>query len=481
MSKEKAKGNLPYDKWLETLDEKEKAAAIKRLITNRTKQGTKKGTTKKKTGRRNTYTRRNGTGRYVSNGGRAIVYPNIVGYGPYHLSGDVSWGQPDSYFRGNLKGGLSDTVSGLGEYVVRRNSLMSAIDMGQSPPRVMNTNRGEATILNHREYITDITSGPGTPSLFNLAEYALNPGNDQLFPFLGKIAQRFQEYEIRGMLVELKSLSSDYAAALSLGSIFMAADYNVLGPAPPNKQALENMEYASSCKPSRSLIMPIECDPRNAVDTHLYVAINSDYQGGDKRLFDLAKIYIGSQGIPTANTPIAEMWVTYEIALFKPIISADTIASYDYGIHARCTGITADYPLGDNQSRIPGSSPAIITTETDIIFPEGIVDKYLISLLWNGGSTGATAGAFPTVMYVSNTKPLAVFNDGSAFQQSNVSASGDGTNCTRLVLTFIIQTTLDTQPFVPSIRFLNNGNFPDNSLLDIIVTAYNNNIAEDIG
>lgn len=137
-------------------------------------------------------------------GGAAIVYPNIVGRGPYHLSGGLSWGNPDSYFRGNLTGGISDTVQGLGAYSVRRNSLLSAVDLGQDPPMVRNTNGGEATVINHREYICDISSGGGNPSNFHLEQFEINPGNPKLFPFLSAIARNFQEYEIRGMSIPLR-------------------------------------------------------------------------------------------------------------------------------------------------------------------------------------------------------------------------------------------------------------------------------------
>lgn len=275
---------------------------------------------------------------------------------------------------------------------------------------------------------------------------------------MGKIAQRFQEYEVRGMLVELKSLSSDYAASLSLGSIFMSADYNVLGPAPPNKQALENMEYASSCKPSRSLIMPIECDPRNAVDTHLYVAINNDYQGGDKRLYDLAKIYVGSQGIPTQSTPIAEMWITYEIALFKPIISQESIGGIENDCHFLCQGISSEFPLGTNIQRAPGSSVTILADSTTISFPAGVEDYYLVSMLYNGTSTGGvSSGKFPSVIFVTNTEPQPAWNDGSAFFQSNTSISGEGLNCTRICCTFVVHCKIETAPYVPVIKFADDG------------------------
>lgn len=238
---------------------------------------------------------------------------------------------------------------------------MSAVDLGQDPPRVTNTNKGEATIINHREYLGDLFSGAGTPTNYALQKYELNPGNSNLFPFLSSIAKQFQEYEIRGMLVELKSLSSEYASNLALGSVFMAADYNVYGNDPATKQQLENMEYASSAKPSKSMIMPIECDPSNNMSTHKNIAIDNAYHTGDKRLYDWANVYIGSQGIPQENTPLAEIWLTYEIALFKPIISGNdhhhVTGDWDSAMF-QTVNVTTAHPMGNlvvpNSTNSPG-------------------------------------------------------------------------------------------------------------------------------
>lgn len=214
-------------------------------------------------------------------------------------------------------------VIGLGEYKVKKNSLMANVDMGTDPPRVKNSMKGEATIIHHREYLGDLMTGPGAVSPFRISSYNLNIGNSLLFPFGSALAKNFQEWEPRGIIVELKSISSEYAANLSLGSMFMAVDYNSLDSAPVNKTELENLEYAVSQKPSKSCMMPVECAMANDVLTHLYVSLDGDYDGGDPRFSDLGKLHIGSYGIPNTgglSSPIAEIWISYEIALFKPHI-----------------------------------------------------------------------------------------------------------------------------------------------------------------
>lgn len=384
---------VPYRDWFNSLDDTGKQRAITRAMDKHAKAQDAKATgggKRKRTyrqGKKRAYKRMRGGGGGISAGGGAIVYPNVIGRGPYRLTGGVEWGSPNSYFKGKLGGDLvsRDYVTGSGPYNVKKNSLVSALDLGMSPPAVTNIGR-EAFVLRHREYIMDIYSGSGSPATdFKLETFKLNPGNSQIFPFMAAIAQRFQEYEITGMLVELKSLTSDFSTNISLGSVFMAADYNVLGSLPANKQQLENMEYSSSCKPSHSLVMPIECDPRNNSNTHLYIAIDNRYDGGDERLYDWCTIMIGSQGIPSENTPLAEMWITYEVALYKPILSVENTNATTIGVKYNFTDFSANNAFGTISGRagndyalFPRLGPSLMG------LPPDREAYYLVCVEWHG-------------------------------------------------------------------------------------------------
>lgn len=210
---------------------------------------------------------------------------------------------------------------GFGDYTVKQNSLLQ---MGTDPPQIRN-GLSDAVVVRHREYLGDLRSGGLTglgTSEFVLQDFSINPGNAALFPFLSNIATNFQEYEMRGMILELKSLTSEFSTNSILGSMFVGTHYNVLAPDPSTKQQIENLEYSSSSKPSTSLVHAIECARGANVDTHLYVTRDSNYQNGDPRFYDLGKIFVGSQGIPVGTAPIAEMWISYEVALYKPILQS---------------------------------------------------------------------------------------------------------------------------------------------------------------
>lgn len=408
-----------------------------------------------------------GMGAYGVQGG---IQGSVLGQ-QYHLGG---------FYNSGSNGLL--TASGYGDYVIKKNSLMGMIDLGTSPPRVMNTNKGEATIINHREYLGDLLSGTGEPTAFKLQTWTLNPGNSSLFPFLGTIAQKFQEYELRGCLFELKTLSSDYAAALSLGSMFMAADYNVLGPAPISKQQLENMEYASSSKPSCSMIMPIECDPRNDVATHLYVASDGDYQGGDKRLFDLCNVYIGTQGIPSEETPVAEIWVTYEVALFKPIIQQQEMPENQLlSAHLIGSGCDTATPFGTTVQWVAGSSDQFIQTDDlSIQFPSVPGMRIMMVAHWVG-SVAAVAGSYPEVIPTGTCLELnKIWASSGQFHIDGEIGAEPPTVLSEMILVYtFIQNTKPGEETLGGFSFAPDGNFPTGTVKgDFYFTTISSEVLE---
>lgn len=222
-------------------------------------------------------------------------------------------------------------VFGFGSYEgsLKKNSL---IDMGMDPPMVVNTKKGEGVTVRHREYAFDMQNGvpvaPATTSPFDLftngGAMNINPANPNLFPYLSTLAACFEEYEWEGLLFEFKSNTSESpTSSLTLGSVFMAAQYNVLDAAFTTKTQVENYEYAMSAKPSCSQLLPIECSPAYNSNTHLYVKQNNTLPVGppyaDPRLYDLGTLSLGSQGIPSATAvDLGEIWSTYQVTFYKP-------------------------------------------------------------------------------------------------------------------------------------------------------------------
>lgn len=379
-----------------------------------------------------------------------IMQPSIVGYGAYGPGGAIGE-QLGSWAGGKLGGMAGDalgTIFGFGDYTINSNSLWNseAINAGTNPPKVINTHKGEAFIVNHREYLKELVSGPmsvvnpSSGTLFQLETIALNPGNSDLFPWLSQLASNFQEYEIRGMIVELKTEAADYSSNFNIGAMFMSADYNVLNPAPVNKRELENQEYATSSKPSNSLIYGVECAPSLTSTPHLFVCQNREYPAGaDKRLYDLCNLHIGSQGLPAANTVIAEIWVSFEVALFKPILA--NIDDQAIGAHFTLSDCTTVEPFNGHIARPNNRGDfAILNPHPDTIqLPDEVGIEYLIVCSWHSSDSHPFVWGNP--ISTSGCTILSnMWADNSGIDANNVTdATGYPTN--GLVAAFNVVTT----------------------------------------
>jgi len=258
---------------------------------------------------------------------RSMV-PAVKGKGAYYdANGTRQRGLPPNYWGDvgeKLWNGASSIAewAGFGAYNVRQNSFSGALMAGNSPAIMANSGNGTGnTIITHREYVGELTTGAlaAGSTGFVLTKYTINPGNRALFPWLASIALNYQFYRVCGMILELKSESSSYAAQLSMGTMFMATNYNSLDDAPSDKFELLNMEFSTSGRPCDDQIHLIECAHPETVQTKLYVTGDSNYKGGDARLYNLGDVYIGTFGCPNANQKVAEIWVTYQMELFRPI------------------------------------------------------------------------------------------------------------------------------------------------------------------
>lgn len=396
---------VPRDQHVETLSLDE----LKKFYVDKDPKKAKKTTKKRayKKARRGSYGR--------GGAGTNIVYPNVVGRGAYGLSGGLSWGNEGDYFRGSLGGYYNDqpagtVVGGRGAYNVKSNSLLM-IPEGQGPPSIINV--AGQTVIRHREYLGDMTCPTGAPSPFNIFfQQVINPGNPTMFPWLSQITPNWQEWEALGMIFEMKTMSSDYTANTSLGTVFAATDYNTLAAAPVNKQQLENMEFSQSCKSSCSILMPIECNPRLNVAQHLYIAPNLDYNGGDPQLYNLGQVFMGSQGLPNSGGvvgTIAELWVSYEIVLYKPKIpnAVDAVEALPLGLFV-CSGVTNAHSIGTlgnqrvvpPQSLVPGSGlpKYSLLPEVIAITAAAVGDRFTIIIRYGFDSASSTATYGPPTL-----------------------------------------------------------------------------------
>jgi hypothetical protein len=263
---------------------------------------------------------------------------------------------------------LFKMVTGFGDYSVGDNSLMTG---GMSPAMIRNSAVSNSVLVRHREYLGDILAN----TTFANAAYPINPGVFQTFPWLSQLAANFEQYRIRGLIFEFKSLSSDAvlssATNSSLGAVIMATEYNSLSLPYPDKRTMENSQYATSSKPSCSFIHPIECARSQTSVSELYVR-GGAVSTGDLRLYDLGIFQIATVGQQAGGGVLGELWLTYEIEFFKPQLPS-VIQSEVLTDHFQLVSVTNAHPLGAASTLpVSGSSIGCVCGINAILFPTGI-------------------------------------------------------------------------------------------------------------
>lgn len=187
-------------------------------------------------------------------------------------------------------------------------------------------NRG-GIIINNREFVCDIL--PSTD--FTKIDYDINPGLYQSNPWLADIAAQYEQYQIRAMLFEYKSLCSDSTSVsntMGLGSVIMAINYNQFNEPFTDKRSMEHYSGATSKKPTESNIIVLDIKAgQNPIPGLKWCRSTPVPTDSDIRLYDHGRFSIATQGQPgdISKPPlgakpgtIGELWVAYEIEFFKP-------------------------------------------------------------------------------------------------------------------------------------------------------------------
>lgn len=338
--------------------------------------------------------------------------------------------------KGKLVGeGITSVLNalGLGSYQIESNSLLQpgALDLGGEIPRIANDGIHECILVRKEEYIGDLITGSGTPSQFDVQVLDINPANGDLFPWLAQIASQFQEWKLRGMLVVLKTIASDVSTALSLGQMFGVVQYDVDGAPFTNMQQILNYQGASSQKVSKSVVVPVECKESENVLTHLFVATNGVIPTGkDPKFYNLAKLWVGSEGCPQANTKIAQIWVTYDIALYKSFMGSggDLALGIQSGHWTSTTFANAAPLTGFPAGADPDNFFRGEVTSTTIKFPHNSTQGiWLVGVRWSGGSASLTA---PVVTFTGCEAKVLFAN----YSSGQIAAPAPTTTATRLMM-----------------------------------------------
>lgn len=365
---------------------------------------------------------------------------------------------------------LGSKLFGMGDYRIAPDS----VPLFQSEPG----HRLNSFI--HKEYLGDIFSSQDfAATTFNINPGLNDPGNAiagnrGMFPWLARIAQQYEEYKIDGMVVYYVPTSSDSVVASAttpaMGSVSIATEYNANKPNFTNLVDMLNHQFSNSKKPSEMIAHPIECDLKDRPMPMQY--IRSDTQAdGDILHYDLGKTTVAVTGCQADGQNLGQLWVSYKVSLFKPILAEQADSPFVLSTHYRIgTGVTTSAYFGSSIPTTPenGSTFEVTLANTTITFPESITSGNWIFGYRVTGASSVITNAL-TVTLTSGASSLAMFHAGASAALAPFPAGATST-----VLSSVFAFTI-TAP--SAVLTLSSGTIPGTQTTgDLFITQFNPNL-----
>lgn len=206
-------------------------------------------------------------------------------------------------------------------------------------PNMVTRPNGDCFIT-HREYVGEIlASATGPPTTFNLSSFALNPGLASVFPWLSKIAQNYESYQLQ----RLRFCYQTEAPSSLGGTLVMAIDYDAIDTAPATKQAA--LAYRGSV---RSAPWNDCCHDSTSEDLHkmksFFIRSGAIPANADLKTYDIGNLFVITQGVTTSGATCGELYVEYSVKLMTPIFEPQN--SLAGGSFAGANTQTAANPYG---------------------------------------------------------------------------------------------------------------------------------------
>lgn len=330
---------------------------------------------------------------------------------------------------GQWAGNGVSKIFGWGAYKIKQNSMFDK-NTGSQVPMMHSSN--DSIRLTHREYLGDVSSSVA----FTKTTYPVNPGISSTFPYLAALAGNFQEYSFKGLVFEFKSTSANAlnSTNTALGSVSMVAQYRSDLPAPASKIALLNEMWAVDTKPCDSIILPVECDPAECPMKVQYIRSSGVPAGSDIKMYDLCNVTIATVG-SQATAVVGELWVSYDVELYKPIVSLNASTLAANCAHYVGTNPSGTYFTGTTVSQSFDDIGLTIAANA-ITFPPRLQGNFIVTMTYT--STAGAALMLTPTLGLTGINPLGLFDGGSYYVSSGASAITTITGIFALTLTGVV-------------------------------------------
>ena len=266
-------------------------------------------------------------------------------------------------------------------------------------------NDDDCVILSNEEYLGDVKSPTSVMDFQMQLSAGINPGNNDLFPWLSRVASMFQQYEFISLIFTYKSMSGALSTTQALGQVMMSTQYNVYEARPTTKQEMLNTVFATSKVPSEDCMHAVECErAKSTAGGLLFIRGESLPAGQDARFYDLGNFNIATGGQSSA-TPInlGQLWVSYKVKLCKPQMYQLEVSPELSGSASYLAGsATAAAPLGASGSfsfnNIGASIAQISSVDRIIQFPTDINSGVVQISIWWSADANTGGLVLPTII-----------------------------------------------------------------------------------
>jgi len=373
--------------------------------------------------------------------GKGDFFDDIAGYGTKLLAGGArAIAQRAGKFITGQGAYKKNFVRGRGDYSSGATLAPSSVPLMVSS--------GRSNQFEYREYLGDVYSSIDfANTVFNINPGLGDPGNPVatmagLFPWLAGTATRYEQYRVEGAILQFISTSSDAvvsgATTSSLGQVCLATQYNTNSAAFTNLTDALNSQFATTEKPSQNFAHVIECAPREKVQNVQYVRSQPLSAGQDILQYDMGQVNLITQGMPADGEVIGQLWISYKVSLFKPILVGEQSSSIANWAHYTYNNSNSDVSSGAYWGNSSGNMQPKSSTTLSIEFKAGtaqwsftdpnITGLFQCTLLVTGSSTASVTQPTPSVaaggsLYAILDNNLRSFQSFAANTTTNTGAS----------------------------------------------------------
>lgn len=178
-------------------------------------------------------------------------------------------------------------------------------------PRMVNRPSGVIEIA-HRSFLCPITSA----NAFTASGFYVNPGLPGTFPWLAKLARRYEEYRFKKLRFEYRSV----CATSTSGVVMMSFDYDAADALPTSKPQQAQTVPNSEINSWASNDLMIACDAG-----WKYIRAGTLSANLDVKTYDLGQMCLST--VYGTGVVTGELYVEYAVELRKPTDGATTSGS----------------------------------------------------------------------------------------------------------------------------------------------------------